>query len=201
MGHRAYVGGFWDEIGKLQFEFLIREGLQPHHHVWDIACGSLRGGVHLIPYLDPGHYLGVEKEADLVKAGLEQELEKELEEEKAPQFLVTERFDFSQAETRPHYAIAQSLFTHLPPPLIETCLVNLRPFMRPDGQFFATFHEVETEIRNPKRPHDHGYFGYTRAQMEAFGTRHGWLAEYIGDWNHPRGQVMVCYRPKTEVGP
>jgi len=29
--------------------------------------------------------------------------------------------------------------------------------------------------------------------MEQFGKETGWQVEYIGDWNHPRGQKMVCY--------
>jgi hypothetical protein len=30
--------------------------------------------------------------------------------------------------------------------------------------------------------------------MMEFGTAEGWSAEYIGNWNHPRDQVMVVYR-------
>ncbi len=28
-GHRGYVGGMWDEIGQLQFDFLVSKGLKP----------------------------------------------------------------------------------------------------------------------------------------------------------------------------
>jgi hypothetical protein len=59
--HREVVGGMWDLIGHLQFEFLIGQGLQPHHYLLDGGGGSLRGGVHLIRYLEPGHYFGVDK--------------------------------------------------------------------------------------------------------------------------------------------
>ena len=58
MGHRQYVGGCWDEIGRLQFDYLVSQGLRPNHYLLDIACGSLRAGIHFIPYLEPGHYLG-----------------------------------------------------------------------------------------------------------------------------------------------
>ena len=43
VGHREFVGGHWDQIGELQFGFLIRQGLKPGHVFLDIACGSLRG--------------------------------------------------------------------------------------------------------------------------------------------------------------
>ena len=91
-------------------------------------------------------------------------------------------------------AIAQSLFTHLPPSLIGLCLKKLQPCLKPDGRFFATFFEVEQERENPSDPHDHGYFAYTRQQMEAFGSDQGYQVDYIGDWGHPRNQVMVVYR-------
>ena len=48
---------------------------------------------------------------------------------------------------------------------------------------------------NPRLPHDHGYFAYTREEMESLGRQAGWAAEYVGDWGHPRGQRMMCYRP------
>ena len=42
--HRGVVGGMWDEIGKLQFEFMVKQGLKSEHKFLDIGCGSLRGG-------------------------------------------------------------------------------------------------------------------------------------------------------------
>lgn len=197
LGHRNYVGGLWDEMGRLQFDFLVSRGLKPHHRLLDIACGSLRAGIHFIEYLEPGHYLGMDKEAALIEAGLTQELDPRLVREKHPNLVVSGSFEFERFGERPDFALAQSLFTHLPPALIERCLANLGPVIQPDGRFFATFFESDRPVDNPDDPHDFGYFAYTRAEMEAFGAAHGWRAEYIGDWGHPRRQVMVCYRPRA----
>jgi len=95
-GHRAYVGGMWEEIGKLQFNFLLSKGLKPEHYLLDIACGALRLGVNAIPYLEASHYLGVEKESGLVKAGLEKELNPELREEKQPNIIISNTFEFEK---------------------------------------------------------------------------------------------------------
>ena len=45
------IGGIWDEMGAKQFELLKRNGLEPHHSLLDIGCGTLRGGAafHPIP--------------------------------------------------------------------------------------------------------------------------------------------------------
>jgi len=106
LGHRAYVGGLWDEIGKLQFEFLVSQGLAPHHVLLDIACGSLRGGVHFIPYLEPGNYLGIDKEAELIQLGRREELPAGLEDERRPEFVVSGSFEFDLFTKRPDYALA-----------------------------------------------------------------------------------------------
>ena len=194
IGHRVYVGGMWDEIGDLQFAFLKQQGLRPEQVLLDIACGSLRLGVKAIPYMQPGHYLGIEKEQQLLDAGVHQELGKTLLESKCPRLLCSADFSFDEFETPVDVAIAQSLFTHLPPPLIGLCLEKLRPWLKPEGCFFATFFEVEQERDNPSDPHDHGYFAYTREQMERFGADQGYRVDYIGEWGHPRDQVMVAYR-------
>jgi hypothetical protein len=149
-----------------------------------------------IPYLGKGHYLGIEKERSLIEAGLEQELGQELRLAKAPRILEDRWFRFERFGLEVDMAIAQSLFTHLPPQRIEHCLHQLRPVLRPSATMFATFHEVPQERRNPDRAHDHGFFAYTRGQMEAFGQHQGYTVSYLGAWGHPRGQVMVAYRPE-----
>jgi hypothetical protein len=199
VGHRNYVGGLWDEIGQLQFDFLVSHGLKPQHRLLDIACGSLRLGVKAIPYLEPEHYLGIDKEAGLIQAGLEKELDAKVRDAKKPAFVVSSSFEFEKLPRTADYAIAQSLFTHLPPPLIDLCFQKLRPCLEDDGVFFATFSPSRRKMKNLDQPHDHARFGYTQAEMCEFGERSGFRARYIGNWKHPRGQVMVEYRKK--LGP
>ena len=55
---RAAIVGMWDAIGKLQREFLKRNGLKRHHKLLDIGCGTLPGGRHIIDYLDALNYPG-----------------------------------------------------------------------------------------------------------------------------------------------
>ncbi len=195
MGHREYVGGLWDEVGKLQFDLLLAEGLRPEHYLLDVACGSLRGGRLFIPYLEAGHYLGIEKEESLIESGIADEIGKELNQEKRPCFVVSSSFEFEKFTARPDFALAQSLFTHLPAGIINSCFAKLRPAIADGGRFYATFRETETEVENSSEPHDQERFLYTRGQMEQFGSENGWRPEYIGDWGHPRGQVIVRYWP------
>lgn len=194
LGHRTYVGGLWNEMGSLQFQFLLDQGLRPSHRLLDVACGSLRLGVRVIPYLDPGHYFGIEKEQSLLDAGIEQELGDAMAHLKKPNLLCSSNFDYDQFAASFDFAIIQSLFTHLPPAAIGLCLSKLRPHMRHGSTVFATFFESEDSFYNPLDAHDHGYFAYTQQEMADFGTTALFTPHFIGDWGHPRGQVMVAYR-------
>jgi hypothetical protein len=192
-GHRDYVGGMWEEIGRLQFDFMLAQGLRPEDVLLDIGCGSLRAGVLLVPYLNKGNYLGIEKEQLLLECGVAEELGATLCREKEPELVVSADFEFSKFSKCPNFAIAQSLFTHLVPEMVESCLEKLGEFVKPSCRFFATFFEAQQNKENPSASHDHLNFHYTRQQMEAFGEKFNWSPRYIGNWRHPRGQKMMEY--------
>jgi SAM-dependent methyltransferase len=196
VGHRRFVGGigdYWDMIGRLQVDFLVARGLTPSDRLIDVACGSLRGGVWFIRYLEPGHYFGVDKHIELIIYGVASELGIESYGEKRPHFVVSDSFEFYKLAEKPSFGIAQSLFTHLCAVDINSCLTNLNRIAAPGCRFFATFFETPVPVTNPTTSHSHGYFGYTRLQMEEFGLQAGWKPNYIGDWNHPRSQKIIEY--------
>jgi hypothetical protein len=186
------VGGLWDEIGKLQFDFLVARGLEPSHVFLDIACGSLRGGLHFIPYLDPGHYLGIDREKRLIDRGLAVEVDPVVVATKRPEFVVSSSFEFNRFSKVPQMSLAQSLFTHLDRPDIALCLANLRAFVAEGHQLFATFFEASV-TEAPGASHSWKAFRYPPDVLLALGERHGWKPVYIGDWQHPRDQKMMQF--------
>ena len=194
LGHREYVGGLWDEIGRLQLDFLVSRGLKPSHCLLDIGCGSLRGGVHFIRYLGPGNYLGIDKERRLIDLGIERELGQATYLDKKPAFVVSSNFEFDTFGRKPEFSIAQSLFTHLVPADIHLCLKNLRKCVDQDHVFFATFFEGLSSD-NPRTSHSQAGFSYSQDELTGFAERAGWRATYIGDWSHPRNQMMMKFQP------
>jgi ubiquinone/menaquinone biosynthesis C-methylase UbiE len=193
--HRNYVGGMWDEIGRHQFEWLVQQGLQPSDILCDVACGSLRGGRFFIEYLDPGHYLGIDRNHWLIDAGLQRELPARVREEKRPEFVVSSSFEFARFTKRPTVAIAQSLFSHLTLDDIDLCLRNLRAVMQPGGRFYATFvnRSVAPFVENPTPSDDLDPFAYAPEEILALARASGWHATYIGNWAHPRNQEMLLF--------
>jgi hypothetical protein len=192
-GPRGFVGGLWHEVGELQFRFLVEMGLRPEHVLIDIACGALRGGVRFVPYLNPGNYLGLDVDSDLIEHGRSVELGPKLCEIKQPEFVISPSFEFSKFSKQPDMALAQSLFTHLIESDIAMCLQNLCACAKPTTILYATFFEAGGAAENPSASHPHAAFRFTRDQMLRLGRKTGWDMEYIGDWGHPRDQKMLRY--------
>ena len=140
--HRAFVGGKWDEIGQLQFDFLKACGLRPQHRLLDVGCGALRGGIHFIRYLDPGHYHGIDMNASLIRAGQTVELVEAGLQDRRPRLLVNDAFEFARFDAKFEFALAVSVFTHLPINSIQRCLINLAAVLEPGGRFYATYFEA-----------------------------------------------------------
>jgi hypothetical protein len=191
IGHRDYVGGMWEEMGRLQFDFLVDRGLEPQHTMLDIACGSLRGGVHFIRYLEPGNYLGIEKEGALIKRAIAKELPAEVRLEKRPELVVSGAFEFEKFSKQADFSLAQSLFTHLNEDDLDLCLSKLRANVGQRHQLFGTF--APGARSNEGRSHARASFFYSPEALEAIGERNGFDCTYIGDWGHPRSQMMMQF--------
>lgn len=199
--HRKHVGGKWDEMGAKQLDFLREQGLRPEHLFLDVGCGSLRAGRYLGDYLEPGHYYGIDVNHSLLVAGHEHELDEEQQRRIPEQNLrATDRFD-ADFGVDFDMAIAQSLFSHLSLNHLRLCLHRVGKVMRPGGRFFVTFFEQPDHFPiDGKAPMgqkgkftERNNFWYYRADMEWATQRTPWEFHYVGDWGHPRGQVMAEY--------
>ncbi|MDZ4829029.1 MAG: class I SAM-dependent methyltransferase [Phycisphaerae bacterium] len=196
LGHRAFVGGdgeFWDRVGELQFRYLVEHGLRPTDVLLDLACGSLRGGVRFIPYLERGHYLGFDRSIDLIILGVARELGADVFERQAPEFIVNGRFDLAGFTRPPDFILAQSLFTHLSADDSTRALAAVASIAPPHAQFFLTFFPGDAREKNPAASHSRLVFFYTMDEMRRFGAASGWTLEHLGDWGHPRGQEMIRF--------
>ena len=205
--HRSKIGGMWEVMGELQIKFLKEQGLQPDHDLLDVGCGSLRGGIPFIQYLDEGKYSGMDINPSLIKAG-QVELKKANLIGKKPNLMVNDRFQFNLFKKKYDYAIAQSVFTHLPVNVIQRCLINMARVLKPGGKFYATFFEIKKKFTD-KSINQSGKGGVTtyidKDPYHYHLTLFEYLVkdsplelEYIGDWGHPRNQKMLCFTMKEK---
>jgi ABC-type polysaccharide/polyol phosphate transport system ATPase subunit/SAM-dependent methyltransferase len=206
--HRVVNGGLWNEMAGLQFDFLRREGLEPSHYLLDVGCACLCGGTRFIPYLERGHYVGLDKSRELITAGIEIELARLRIDSDRGEFIVNDTFDLSPTRHVFDYALAQELFTTLSLNAISRSIAMVVRKLAPGGRFYASYYEnPDPESYNPI-VHPSGYTSYpdqypyhydfaTIARVaEAVGAR----AERIGEWGHPRNVMMMVITRADEAG-
>jgi ubiquinone/menaquinone biosynthesis C-methylase UbiE len=198
--HREAVGGLWDEIGRLQCDFLIAAGLRPEHRFIDVGCGALRGGIHFVKYLAPGHYYGLDVNDSLIEAG-KRELQLAGLSDRGANLLVNDRFEVCRFDVPFDHGIAQSLFSHLPLNQIISCLVQVKRALAPRGSFHATYFaasrsaHLETIVHTPgaiRTSYEADPFHYSFEEM-SFAARLANLAVERVDWDHPRAQRMLWF--------
>ena len=203
--HRNYVGGLWEEMGNLQFNFLVQQGLEPHHKMLDVGCGSLRGGRHFIEYLNKYNYYGTDINPSLIAAGRTKELTREQNRKvRDSNFIASDNFDINFDCTNFDYGLALSVFTHLPKDRVKECLAKLAPKFR-RGRFYASVFLCEEDEFDSKLdqkmgittyPHTDPYH-YTVRQLHEVASKTGWKMQLIGNFNHPRNQQIVLFTPFT----
>jgi hypothetical protein len=126
----------WEMKRRFQFEFLKAHGLQPHHRLVDIGCGTLRGGLPLIALLDSGNFFGIEARRVALRAALREIREADLE-HKRPTLIHSRDFVVEGLDRRIHYAWAFSVLIHFDDHVLRKCLGAVSRWLMPNGIFFA----------------------------------------------------------------
>ncbi len=197
--HRGFVGGMWEEMGRLQIQFMLENGLNPKSKLLDIGCGALRGGIYFIRYLNKGNYFGLDINSSMIEAA-KYELQHEGLNDKNSTLLVNDKFEFSLFESEFDFILAQSVFTHLPLNHILRCLIEVKKVLKKDGVFYVTFFKaklnnfldsIEHPLGKVITNFDSNPYHYPFEFIEGISEKAGLNAEYIGNWNHPRNQKMI----------
>lgn len=205
--HRDLIGGLWEKMGRHQFDYLCSQGLRPTDKLLDIGCGSLRAGVHLVPFLDANHYFGIDLVPELLQLGYEREicplgLADRLD--RATNLMATADFTIPFPDVLFDVALAQSLFSHLPINHLRLCLYKLRLRMKEGGMFYATFFIAPADL-----PYDRPFHQPPIGEIETYGWQDpyhywqrdidfaveglGWKILSVDDWKHPRGQKIARF--------
>jgi SAM-dependent methyltransferase len=168
----------WLEIGQMQFDYLLKHGLQPGDRMLEIGCGNLRAGRLFIDYLDPGNYYGVDISPDILLAaqdtitefGLQRKLPHlTLVRDMTLAFLPDGQFDVIHAH---------SVFSHSPIEVIDECLSHIGRIMAPGAFFDFTFDRTEGTEHHVLRED----FYYRTQTLIELAAAHGLQARYMADW-------------------
>lgn len=136
----------WRQKRAFQIAFLRGVGLEPRHRLLDLGCGTLRGGLPLIAYLEPGHYTGLELRADVLAEGRRELSEAGLE---ARRPLLLECGDLSQLQldSRFDFAMAFSVMIHMTDEVASTATRFVARHLAPAGAFYANVNLGNTPER------------------------------------------------------
>mmetsp|Transcript_16877 Transcript_16877/g.26289 ORF Transcript_16877/g.26289 Transcript_16877/m.26289 type:complete len:256 (-) Transcript_16877:121-888(-) len=207
--HRLFIGGAWNKIGLLQYEFLKGEGLLPSSYLFDLACGSFRGGHHFAEYLDEGHYFGLDLSPELIDVGYEKEFSLEAKRKQSrDQFISNDYFDGSSFGVQFDYILSVSLWTHLPESELVRCLEGVRKVMGPQSAYYTTVFIVPTSVPenvfNSQYVHQPGGrisfphrdpYHFRIETLFHVAARTGMNLEIYseGKFDHPRNQIMLKF--------
>lgn len=125
----------WQMKREFQIEFLRSAGLRPEHYLLDIGCGTLRGGIPIIQYLERGHYYGTEVRAEVLA-----EAHKELEEmgiDKDPTLILSEDVSTLDLGQEFDFVWAYSVLIHLSDDVLRDVLRFVQAHLAENGRFLA----------------------------------------------------------------
>ena len=144
--HRhALVGPphLWRMKRDFQIEFLKKVGLRTEHYLLDLGCGTLRGGIPMVSYLQVAHYFGVDVRAEVLSEAAN-ELREEGLQDKEPILIHASDLSTLSIEQKFDFIWAFSVLIHMTDSVLGDALRFIRNQLRPSGVFYANVSVGET---------------------------------------------------------
>ncbi|MBB4935591.1 ubiquinone/menaquinone biosynthesis C-methylase UbiE [Lipingzhangella halophila] len=189
----------WQHLGAVQFDYLVKHGLNPEDRMLEIGCGNLRAGWRFIEYLEPENYYGIDISPDILFAAQETVATKKLQ-DKLPRLTPVRDLTFSFLPDSFFRVVhAHSVFSHSPLSVIDQCLANVGRIMTSDGWFDFTYDRTEDQEHQVLRED----FYYRTETLVALAEKHGLKAEFMEDWErskHGQSKIRVTHaNPASEA--
>jgi len=174
----------WETHGKLQLEFMIKEGLRPHHTLLDVGCGVGRAARRFVPYLEAANYVGI----DISQGALDYAIQLAADEgweQKGPVFLINSDLAGLEDHGPFNFIWAHSVMTHLPSQQVEVMIKNAATLLAENGRFAFTYKPGDKPKRTGLKQ-----FAFDSAYLIALGEKAGLKGEAIPQqW--PAGQRTI----------
>lgn len=129
----------WRALQRFQIDFLTKHGLEPHHQLIDIGCGTLRGGIPLIKLLQTGHYTGIEIRQDVLELA-RNELRLAGLNHKDAKLIHTTGLSSLALEHVAEYVWAFDVLIHMDDDALNGCLSFVSGHMAQGGAFYGNTH-------------------------------------------------------------
>jgi len=129
----------WKMKRDFQIDFMKRMGLRPENTLLDIGCGTLRGGVAFIDYLDAGNYCGIDVRENALAEGRKELAEHGLE-GKQPELLLVPDMSKLVLDRKFDFIWSFSVLFHMTDEILDDALAAVSRALKDDGVFYANVH-------------------------------------------------------------
>lgn len=129
----------YDQTAELEVDFLKKYGLEKHHRVVDYGCGSLRLGQKLIPWLNPGNYIGLDVTDQFFKEGLSALSASDQESVFGNLAVVADKTIQEFSSNPSDYLISTAVYYHIPKSEMYSFFDKVLSLLSTGGQAFIDF--------------------------------------------------------------
>lgn len=170
----------WRMKRAFQFDFLQRMGLERGQRLLDLGCGTLRGGLPLIEFLEPGHYSGIDVRAEVL-AEARAELEEAGLAHRQPVLVHATDLGLLDLGERFDVVWAFSVLIHMDDATLMRAFECVSRHLAPDGSFHANVRLARAgESPEELRWEDFPVVARTLDSYRAAGARHGLALRDLG---------------------
>jgi len=193
-----------DKSGLWQFETLKTLGLAADSRLLELGPGGGRLAMHVIPYLNRGHYAGL----DVSRQGLDWlwDLLPQVDRAREPSLFWGGDFNLEGLlPWKPDIIWAHSVFTHLYWNEIGQCLHEMRKIVASTGHFFATYFNTVDNMWTSQPYGKSGKkltyglkdpFHYRFDTLESLARQTGWHAVHEQTEKNHKGQTLIRFSPQ-----
>ena len=181
------------DFGQFQLDYLKNVGLKPEHQFLDYGCGVMRTGIHLAGYLEPNRYTGVDISTNRLANGVKLMAQHGFKKSSYEAIQVSDCYLKELEGRKFDFVFAASVFTHLPLAEILIALGTIRDLLTPDGVFYFTYAEADTQRRKNIKD-----FWYRREQLEQACLDAGLEFSVMDDYSILDDVMVRAQRPKAK---
>lgn len=173
--------------GLPTFQKFVRLGVRPDHTVVDYGCGTLRIGVHLIRYLEPGRYWGFDIHEGILDIGRGL-VGKDLIDSKKPNLRLIGPDTIAQAAAAaPDFVFSVGVLLHVHPTDLGEYFGNIRKLLEAGGRGLVTARVAEKTVHYWERS-----WAYAREELDEYLKAFGFAVETLDarPWKSRTGNAV-----------